>query len=167
MSIRLKSLLVVLACLFCCGCQPNYNYEDILVTKVIDGDTIVLSGGQSLRLIGIDTPETRINKRIYWQAQRSQKDVQAIMSLGKKAGSFTRSLVERQRVRVEFDVEKYDKYNRLLGYVYLKDGSFVNAKIIEAGYANLLSIPPNVKYADLFLRLYQQARENNRGLWKE
>jgi len=63
-------------------------------------------------------------------------------------------------------VEKYDKYNRLLAYVYLKDGTFVNAEIVKQGYASLMTFPPNVKYADLFLKLYQEARKNKRGLWK-
>jgi len=63
-------------------------------------------------------------------------------------------------------VEKHDRYDRLLAYVYLKDGTFVNAKIVEEGYASLMTIPPNVRYADLFLKLYQEAREKRRGLWE-
>jgi micrococcal nuclease len=74
--------------------------------------------------------------------------------------------VEGKRASLEFDVERYDKYGRLLAYVYLKDGTFVNAKIVEKGYASLMTIQPNVKYADTFLRLYQEARENRLGLWK-
>jgi micrococcal nuclease len=87
--------------------------------------------------------------------------------MGKLAAEFTRNLVEGKRVRLEFDVERHDKYDRLLAYVYLvDDGTFVNAKIIEAGYASLMTYPPNVKHADEFVRLYQEARENNRGLWR-
>ena len=68
---------------------------------------------------------------------------------------------------LEFDVDRRDRYERLLAYVYLKDdGVFVNAEIVKQGYASLLTIPPNVKYADLFLKLYREARENRRGLWK-
>lgn len=145
----------------------NYNYEDILVSRVVDGDTLVLENGQRVRLIGIDTPEVHMSEKLYSQAQRSKTDIQTIMNMGKRASQFTRSLVEGKRVRIEFDAEKYDKYGRLLCYVYLKDGTFVNAEIVRQGYASLLTIPPNVKYADLFRALYQEARENNRGLWKE
>jgi len=80
---------------------------------------------------------------------------------------FTRDLIEGQNVSLEFDVEKYDKYGRILAYVFRnKDNKFVNAEIIEQGYASLMTIPPNVKYASLFQKLYTSARENKRGLWK-
>jgi micrococcal nuclease len=158
-------------CVFFCGCsgvgESGYNYEDILVSRAVDGDTLVLQNGQRVRLIGIDTPEMHKSDKLYRDAQQSRTDIQTIMALGRKAYGFTRRLVEGKRVRLEFDVEKYDRYGRLLCYVYLKDGTFVNAKIVEAGYASLLTIPPNVKYADLFRVLYQEARDNNRGLWKE
>ena len=150
------------------GCSDKAcNYEDILVRRAVDGDTLVLENGQRARLIGIDTPEIHMSNRLYQQAQRSKTDIQTIMSLGREAYRFTRDLVEGKRVRVEFDVEKYDKYDRLLCYVYLRDGTFVNAKIIQEGYASLLTIPPNVKYVDLFRALFQEAREETRGLWKE
>ncbi len=90
-----------------------------------------------------------------------------IQKLGRRAYEFTKKLVEGKRVSLEFDVEKYDKYDRLLAYVYLKDGgTFVNAEIVKQGYASLMTIPPNAKYANLFLKLYQEARNNKRGLWK-
>lgn len=155
-----------------CGClgmgQSHYNYEDILVSIVVDGDTLELASRERVRLIGIDTPEMHMSDKLYRQAQSSKSDIQTIMRLGEEAYKFTRNLVEGKRVRLEFDVERYDKYGRLLAYVYLNnDGTFVNAKIIQQGYASLLTIPPNVKYAGLFRTLYNEARENNRGLWKE
>ena len=106
------------------------------------------------------------SKKLYRDAQRSNQDVSTIQKLGRRSYEFTKSLVEGKRVSLEFDVEKYDRYKRLLAYVYLKDGTFVNAKIVEEGYASLMTYPPNVKYADLFLKLYQEARQNKRGLWK-
>jgi micrococcal nuclease len=144
----------------------RYNYTDILVKRVIDGDTLQLETGERLRLIGIDTPEMHESDKLYRDAQRTKQDISTIKELGRRAYEFTKKLVEGKRVSLEFDVEKYDKYGRLLTYVYLKDGTFVNAEIVRGGYASLMTIPPNVKYANLFLKLYQEARNNRRGLWK-
>ncbi len=143
-----------------------YNYADVLVTRAVDGDTLVLESGERVRLIGIDTPEIHESKKLYRDAQRSNQDTQTIQKLGRRSYEFTKSLVEGKRVSLEFDLEKHDRYKRLLAYVYLKDGTFVNAEIVKQGYASLMTYPPNVKYADLFLKLYQEARENRRGLWK-
>ena len=68
---------------------------------------------------------------------------------------------------MEHDAEKKDRYGRTLAYVYLEDGTFLNAEIVKEGYARIATFPPNVKYAELFLGLEQEARRNNRGLWKE
>jgi len=145
----------------------SYNYADITVSRVIDGDTLKLESGERVRLIGIDTPEMHESDKLYRDSQRTGQDVRTIQALGRRAYEVTKKLVEGKRVSLEFDVEKYDKYGRLLAYVYLnKDGTFVNAEIIKQGYASLMTIPPNVKYADLFSKLYQEARKNKRGLWK-
>ena len=144
----------------------SYNYADIYVKRVIDGDTILLETGERVRLIGIDTPEMHESDKLYRDSQRTQQDISTIKELGLRAYKFTKNLVEGKRVSLEFDVEKYDKYERILAYVYLKDGTFVNAKIVQEGYASLMTIPPNVKYADSFLKLYREARDNRQGLWK-
>jgi micrococcal nuclease len=144
----------------------TYDYNNILVVRAVDGDTLQLESGERLRLIGIDTPEMHESDKLSRDSQRSRQDIQAIKDLGRRAYEFTKKLVEGKRVSLEFDAEKYDRYGRLLAYVYLKDGTFVNAKIIEEGYASLMTIPPNVKYADTFLNLYQEARRSQRGLWK-
>jgi micrococcal nuclease len=68
-------------------------------------------------------------------------------------------------VKLQYDVDRIDQYGRTLAYVYLEDGTFVNAEIVKNGYAQIMTVPPNVKYADKFLKLQQEARENNRGLW--
>ncbi len=143
------------------------NYSDILVKRAVDGDTLLLENGERVRLIGIDTPEMHESDKLYKDSQRSQEGVSTIQKLGRRAYEFTKGLVEGKRVSLEFDVEKRDKYDRLLAYVYLKDGTFINARILEQGYASLMTFAPNVKYADLFLKLYRQARENRRGLWGE
>jgi len=143
----------------------SYNYADILVKRAVDGDTLVLENGERVRLIGIDTPEMHESDKLYRDSQKTQQDIKSIQKLGRRAYEFTKSMVEGKRVSLEFDVERRDKYDRLLTYVYLKDGTFLNAEIVKQGYASLMTIPPNVKYADLFLRLYREARLNKRGLW--
>lgn len=143
----------------------TYNYNDIYVRRVVDGDTLELASGERVRLIGIDTPEMHQSDKLERDSQKSGQDKRVIRQLGKRSYEFTKKLVEGKRVSLEFDVEKYDRYKRLLAYVYLKDGTFVNARIVQEGYASLLTIPPNLKYADLFLKLYKEARENKRGLW--
>jgi len=144
----------------------TYNYSDVLVKRVVDGDTIVLEDGERVRFIGIDTPEMHKSNKLYRDAKRTQQDIETIKEMGRRAYGFTRKLVEGKRVALEFDAERRDRYNRLLAYVFTKDGTFVNAEIVRQGYASLMTFPPNVEYVDLFLKLYREARENNRGLWK-
>jgi len=163
-------ILLFLMAVVITGCQASsgrdYGYSNILVTRAVDGDTLVLENRERVRLIGIDTPELHESNKLYRDAQRSGENVEVIKQLGRQSYEFTKKLVEGKRVRLEFDVERYDKYKRILAYVYLEDGTFVNARIVQAGYASLMTYPPNVKYADLFLKLYREARQNQRGLWK-
>ena len=123
-----------------------------VVERAVDGDTVVLSGGERVRYIGVDTPELH----------HPRKPVQAY---AREAMEFNRRLVEGKKVRLEFDVDRRDKYHRLLAYVFLEDGTFVNAELLKQGYAQLLTIPPNVRYVDLFTGLQRQARDAKRGLW--
>jgi micrococcal nuclease len=142
------------------------SYENIVVERAVDGDTLKLANGQRVRMIGIDTPEVHESAKLYRDSQRSGMDAKTIQQMGKKSMAFTKDLVEGKSVRLEFDVERQDKYGRLLAYVYLADGTMVNAQIIQQGYASLMTIPPNVKHADEFLQLYQNARKQKKGLWK-
>jgi micrococcal nuclease len=129
------------------------------VTKVIDGDTFWADNdtkdGVKVRLIGVDAPESKnvFKKKIGYY--------------GKEAKAYLTTLLSGKNVKLVCDVDSLDQYGRTLAYVYLEDGTFVNADLIKNGYAMLMSIPPNVKFADEFVKLQQEARENNRGLWKE
>jgi micrococcal nuclease len=145
--------------------------EPATVKRVVDGDTlkIVYQGQEeSVRLIGIDTPESKRNKKARKDAGRSGTDVDQITAMGKEASKYMRTIArEGDRVNIEFDIQKRDKYRRLLGYVYLENGHMLNEEIIKAGYASPMTIPPNVKYQDRFLKLYREAREAKRGLFRE
>lgn len=136
--------------------QPAGLPEQAIVSRVIDGDTIELFGGQRVRYLGIDTPETR--RRI---GDRWMKDPEPF---GEEATEANRRLVEGRQVRLEYDVQPRDRYGRLLAYVYVGD-EMINARLLEDGFAQPLTIPPNVKYTDEFRARAQQARAASRGLW--
>ena len=125
------------------------------VTRVIDGDTLVLDGGERVRLIGVDTPET----------VHPQKPVEYF---GKEASEFTRRAAEGRRVRLEYDqgTGRQDRYGRTLAYVYLEDGRLLNLKIIEGGYGHAYTRFPFAKMEE-FRRAEQTARERESGLWGE
>ena len=128
------------------------DLEKVHVERVIDGDTFETTGGEDIRFIGVDTPETK----------HPEKGVEYY---GKEASKYTTNQLEGKTVYLEYDTEKRDKYQRILAYVFLPDGTFFNAKLLHDGYANLLTIPPNVKYVNLFKELVKEAREIERGLW--
>lgn len=125
--------------------------QTFLVTRVVDGDTIEISGGQKLRYIGIDTPETVDPAR-------------PVGCFGKEASNKNKALVEGKKVRLEKDVSETDKYGRLLRYVYVDD-VFVNQNLVAEGFAKASSYPPDVKYQEIFRAAEKAARENNKGLW--
>jgi micrococcal nuclease len=153
---RVKACLSLLT-LFIFSCAPSsYDYSNIKVVKVIDGDTIRLANGKLLRYIGIDTPEIRIKQGGKFVYQPSPFSLEAKKN--------NQQLVGDKFVRIEFDVEKYDRYGRLLGYCFVNE-TFVNAKLLEEGYAVLYTKPPNIKYVDLFVKLQKKARKEKRGIW--
>jgi micrococcal nuclease len=121
---------------------------------------------EHVRLIGVDTPESRMNKRV--EKQKELGDAEKVIELGQKAKEFTKSLVKPGgKIHLEFDVQQRDRYGRLLAYVHLKDGRMLNKEIICNGYATPLIVPPNVKYKEEFKKCYQEAKEKGLGLWKE
>jgi micrococcal nuclease len=127
------------------GCGHEASPSLVFVTKVIDGDTIEIKGGERVRYIGIDTPE---RGKYYW----------------KEATQKNKELVEGKRVRLEKDTEDRDKYGRLLRYVYIGD-TMVNAELVRQGYAYSYSYPPNLKYQQYLLQLQGQAQDEGLGLW--
>ncbi len=146
-----------------CSTSNKNNKEAIegylLVKKVVDGDTFWANDhtlkGLKIRLIGVDAPESRKTFR------------KEVGHYGKEAKAFLKNLIDGKNVKLEFDVGKFDQYHRTLAYVYLEDGTFVNAELVKQGYGMVMTVPPNVKFADLFVKLQEEARENERGLWKK
>ena len=128
-----------------------------VLDRVVDGDTIVVEiDGQreTVRLIGIDTPET-------------VKPNSPVECFGPEASAEAKRLLpEGTAIRLERDVEARDDYDRLLAYVYrAEDGLFVNLALVETGYATLLPFPPNVAYVDDFVTAAEPAEAGDLGLW--
>ena len=121
------------------------------VERVVDGDTIIVSGVGRVRLIGVDTPESVDPRR-------------PVEFFGKEASAFTKRLVDGKRVRLEHDWERTDRYGRTLAYVYLPDGTFVNAEIIRQGYGHAYTRFP-FEHLDRFRQFEREARQAGRGLW--
>ena len=130
--------------------------SDVYVSRAVDGDTIELSNGEKVRYIGIDTPELREKDGARW--------VYSPQPYAELAKDFNQRLVEGKQVKLEFDVQKRDKYNRLLAYVY-SDDKMANLEMVREGYAMIYTYPPNVKYTEEFLAAQTQAREGQKGLW--
>jgi len=129
------------------------------VVRTVDGDTIhvqIGGGVEKVRYIGIDTPEVH-------HPTRGEEPG------GRAATDMNRRLVGNRAVRLEPDVQMRDRYGRLLAYVWVTgpDGVeiMVNAEMVRLGYAAVLTVPPNVRHAELFRKLAAEAREQHRGLW--
>jgi micrococcal nuclease len=126
------------------------------VTKVYDGDTIAVNMDgriEKVRMIGVDTPET-------------QKPNSPVECFGKAASEYTKNRLTGQQVRLEADPinQNRDRYDRLLRYVYLQDGTDYNAEIIKQGYGFAYVSFPFTK-TDEYLTYQREARLNNKGLW--
>lgn len=135
------------------GADPR-SLEGVVV-KVVDGDTIhVRLGGriEKVRYIGVNTPELH-HPRLGRQPG------------GQEARDVNRRLVDGRQVRLELDVGERDRYGRLLAYVWV-GRTMVNAELVGQGYAQVMTVPPNVRYQQLFLRLQRDARGAGRGLWR-
>lgn len=123
------------------------DFSSEKVSRIIDGDTFVLESGQIVRLAGIDAPE----KNDCYAGESTQE---------------IKRLIEGKEVKLEKDVSETDRYDRLLRYIWL-DQTFVNDQLVRQGFSKAFAYPPDVKYQDLFFRAEQEARENQRGLWRE
>ena len=119
--------------------------QQVKVVRIIDGDTIEIEGGQRIRYIGIDTPESGG----CFATQSTNKN---------------KELVEGKTISLEKDVSETDRYGRLLRYVYVGE-VMINEALVKEGYAQVYTYPPDVKYNERFLKAQKEARDNNKGLW--
>lgn len=148
-----KVLLIALAffiLLLTAGCLSAQNWHG--VKWVDDGDTIVLTTGQRVRFIGINAPE------IDHQDQKAQP-------YGYEARAFNKNLLRSRKIRLEFDTERNDQYGRLLAYIFLPDGSFLNYRLLQNGLAFYLYRLPNLKYEQILYQAQLAAMAAGKGLW--
>ncbi len=124
--------------------QKNLK-SDVIVVRVIDGDTIELSDGKEIRLLGIDAPE---KNEFYYEESKN----------------FLKNLVLGKKVILEKDFTDRDKYGRYLRYVFV-DKVFVNYELVRKGYAKAITRIPDVKYNDILIEAENEARKNKIGIW--
>ena len=129
------------------------------ISKFVDGDTfwVLNERGQNekIRLIGINTPEARRTGRTEVEYFR------------KEASNYVKKILTGRKVRLAYNVQRKDRYKRTLAYVYLEDGTFLNALLVKEGYATAATFPPNVKYSEYFVKLEREARAQKKGMWKD
>lgn len=155
-------LILLLIFSFLVSCIQAEKYIQAKVIKVIDGDTIQVNLNkriEKVRFIGVNCPESTTRLEPY----------------GKEASNFTRKNLLNKTVYLELDIQTYDKYNRLLAYVWLATPNKIteqeirkkmfNAILLLEGFAQIMTVPPNVKYVDYFVKFQREAREKQKGLW--
>lgn len=136
------------------------DIDDIgTLVRVVDGDTYVIDTGgteKKIRLIGVDTPESVASANYCKENTAEGREVSDIVK---------DKITEGDILYIEYDVEETDKYGRTLAYLYFPDGTMIQDWLLENGYANVATYPPNVKYSEHFSELSHTAMENKVGLW--
>ena len=152
-------LTILYLFIFSLQCIGQEKSEFLEIAKFVDGDTFWVQHpngeDEKIRFIGMNTPEIQ-------NSGRTQVEY-----YGKEASDFVKALLTGKKVRLEYDVQRYDRYQRTLAYVFLEDGTFLNALLVKEGYATVATYPPNVKYVDLFVKLEKGARAEGKGMWSE
>lgn len=146
-------LLLLVALVVPAAAQPALEG---LVVRIVDGDTIHVRLGERIekvRYIGVNTPE------IHHPSKGQEPG-------GREAAVVNRELVNGRRVRLELDAQARDRHGRLLAYVWVEE-TMVNAELLRRGFAQVMTVPPNVRHQSLFLRLQREARAAGRGLWSD
>ena len=157
----------VTGALFCCllitsaahsveaSCRPERLDETAQVKHVHDGDTLWLTDGRKLRIIGINTPELA----------RDEKPAEPLAEQARD--SLRRLLGKSPQIRIRYGKEKADRYDRLLAHVFLPDDTSISEYLLRQGLAYSLTVPPNVWLSDCYQRAELAARDRQQGLWSK
>ena len=151
---RSVAAVLVLALVLLSTAVASAASFDGTVVKIVDGDTIHVRIGdrvEKVRYIGVNTPEVH-------HPRKGEEPG------GREAAEVNRGLVAARHVRLETDVRTRDRYGRLLAYVWVGE-TMINAELVRLGYAQVMTVPPNVRHQALFVKLQREAREAARGLW--
>jgi micrococcal nuclease len=135
-----------------CTAQGQGPVTEALVAEVRDGDTVVLDTGQKVRLLGIDAPEL-------------EREGQPADFLAHKAKRFLTDLAQGKRVRLEYDRVRYDRYGRVLAFLFLMDGTDLSREMVRQGLAHVYTIPPNLRFREELLAAQREALQARRGIW--
>ena len=127
--------------------------NNMVITRVVDGDTVEIENGGKVRYIGVDTPETKDPRK-------------GVECFGIEAYEFNKSLVEGKAATLEKDVSDKDKYGRLLRYVWIEE-TLINEELVKQGFGSVATYPPDVKYYQRLLDAQNYAKDNQLGLWKK
>lgn len=149
-----KTPIGVIFILFCLHLTLSTAFADTEATVawIFDGDTVRLSDGTKVRYTGIDAPELA-------------HDTLPVEPFADESTLFNKHLTFGKQVRIQFDQERYDQYGRLLAYVFLLDGTFVNGLLVEKGLATVCSTPPNLRHDQDLIALQRRAIHGKAGLW--
>jgi len=169
--LRTKVFLIVALFLLCLLLILTlYADETATVVDVVDGDTLMVeynSKKESINLLGIDAPESVMNRKAEIDSRTAGESLLTITFKGIDAKRFVERIVKKGDIVVmAFDVQIRDQEGKLQGYVYLSDGRMLNEEIVRAGYAKVAVAPPNMKYQERFIEAYKEARIYRRGLLK-
>jgi micrococcal nuclease len=146
MSFRSRFVIALLLAFLLLPLACRVPSDTTTVTRVIDGDTVVVEGGYHVRYIGIDAPES--GEFYYLESKQINE-----------------GLVAGKSVRLERDISDKDSYGRLLRYVYVGD-EFVNAEMVRQGCAWAIAYPPDIKYQVYLEAIEKEARQSRRGIWR-
>jgi micrococcal nuclease len=152
-----SAIFILFLSLLLSGCAKT-------VVRIVDGDTIVLSNGNKIRLIGVDTPESHYNKKIERDVVRSKCKADDIIKMGAQSADYLSNLLLGNKIRLKYDNQRKDMYGRSLGYVFTKDGTFINEKIIADGYGRVY-LSTSFKFKKKFKQAETDAKAKKKGLW--
>ncbi len=138
--------------MFLLWCLPALAQAENMVRYVYDGDTVLLENGECVRYSGVDTPET---------GTRDQDP----QFMAEAARTFNLRAVDGKQIRLEFDRERRDRYDRLLAYVYLQDGRMLNVELLKRGLGRVMTIRPNVRHRETLIRAQRAAMRSGSGIW--
>jgi len=155
----MRVLAIVLAVLLITSGAANAAGRPATLVEITDGDTIKVEYAgkrESVRLIGVDTPES-------W-ARRGGKWLHVDEPYASEAADFLAAMLDGRAVTLTFDAGERDRYGRLLAYVWA-DGIFVNAQLLRWGYARLYIVPPNSAQAERLAAAESVARAEGINVW--